>query len=94
MKSFKKKHSSMAVSEDSGYCPSISVDNKMIPELEDMKVGDIIELSVKAKITSINKYRSGETQYTLDIEEGEAENEEDEEKPDDETEQETENEAE
>ena len=70
MKSFKKKESPMAV-EAGGYCPSISVDDKMIPELADMKVGDEIELTVKARLVSVNKYRSGETSYALDIEQGE-----------------------
>ena len=74
MKSFKKKASNMAVEAPSGgYCPSISVDSKMIPELADMKVGDEITLTVKCRLVTMNKYRGGDESYTLDIEKGEAE---------------------
>jgi hypothetical protein len=73
MKSFKKKASSMAVEAPGSYAPSISVDSKMIPELSDMSVGDEITLTVKCKLTSINKYRGGDESYSLDVEQGEAE---------------------
>lgn len=51
-KTVKDVNEAMGVKE---YKPEITLDEKIYPDLKDLKVDDVVDLSVKFKVTSVSK---------------------------------------
>ena len=47
--------------------PSMTLEKKSLPFLKGKDVDDTFILTVKCKITSINKYNDGDTNYGIDL---------------------------
>jgi hypothetical protein len=69
MKSAKIKHMGlMPMDEKDGYFPTLTMTDKSMPEMKDMKVGDTMMIKAKVKIKGISADNSG-VQYTTEVQE-------------------------
>lgn len=61
----------VAIDSSEGYYPSLTINEKAIPELKKKDVGDMCEIMIKAKIIGI-RANSSNTFYELEVREGES----------------------